>query len=95
MKIKDFENKGINVVDSMGEKRMTKDNSIVFPNGWVASIIKKADNTYSVAVCDYEGYFNWDILKEHCVTNNGCVSCNTEDEVCNALVIIENLKSIR
>ena len=99
MKIQDFVNKGINVVNSMGEKRITKDNSIVFPNGWVASIVKKENwndlkSNYSVAVCDYNGYFNWDILNSFGAVD-GKFSCYTENEVCDALVIIENLKSIR
>ena len=94
MRIQDFVNKGINVINSMGEKQITQDNSIVFSNGWVASIVKWSDNTYSVAVCDYDGYFNWDILNLF-GADNGKFSCDTEGDVCKALAIIQNLKSIR
>lgn len=27
------------IVNSMGEHRKTRDNSIIFPNGWVASVV--------------------------------------------------------
>jgi len=40
MKIKDFVT-DIKVVNSMGELRNSSENSIVFPNGWVANIINK------------------------------------------------------
>ncbi|HBY19821.1 MAG TPA: hypothetical protein DEG71_02245 [Clostridiales bacterium] len=93
MTIQDFINKGITVKNSMGEIRHTSDSSIVFPNGWVASIVKPLDNKakYSVAICDYNGYFNWNILKPF-GESNGTILCNTEEEVCKALMIIEALK---
>ena len=90
MKIQDFVDKGITVRNDMGEIRRTRDSSIVFPNGWVASIIKK-DKEYSVAVCDYNGYFDWNVLKSF-GESNGTIICNTEDKVCKALTIIENLE---
>lgn len=98
MKIKDFVT-DIKVINSMGELRTSSENSIVFPNGWVASVLKKEDwhsfnGNYSVAVCDYNGYFDWDIL-EMFGTVNGAVICNTENEVCEILIIIKNLKSIK
>jgi len=94
MKIQDYVNEGINVVDSMRGLRKTTYSdsyiSIVFPNGYVASIYKD-ENKYSVATCDYEGYFNWNILKEFNNGNHGAVSCCTEEEVCNILEFIKGL----
>ena len=62
----------------------------VFPNGWVASVLKKEywhsfNGNYSVAVCDYNGYFDWDILEMFGAVN-GAVICDTEDEVCEILI---------
>jgi len=90
MKIQDFINKGITIVNSMGEVRETRHSSIVFPNGRVASIVIEEDN-YSIATCDYDGYFNWDILKPFGASKDGVIICKTEDEVCKALAIIESL----
>ena len=67
------------VINDLGEYRQTCERSIVFPNGWVASIVEnsgndtyhpdmkvtkefKSDKKYSVAICDYNGSFNWSIL---------------------------------
>ena len=86
MKIQDFVDNGLTVTNDMGEVRKTTEKSIVFPNGWVGSIVIR-DSDYSVAMCDYNGYFNWDILKP-----NGVIICKTEDEVCDALNIIKSLK---
>ena len=85
----DFINRGITVVNNMGELRKTTDTSIAFPNGWVASIVTEKDG-YSVATCDYDGYFNWNVLKPF-GDDDGTISCKTEEEVCKALSIIENL----
>jgi hypothetical protein len=92
MTIKDFVKKGLTVVNDMGEIRISSDHSIVFPNGWVASIVKPMDGEakYSVAVCDYNGYFNWNILKPF-GEDNGVILCDSEEEVCKALIIIEAL----
>ena len=96
MKIQDYVNKGLNgIVHQMGKIRNTEQSqygcSIVFPNGYVASIINK-EFYYSVAVCDYEGYFNWHILdKFNENEKSGAVICYTEDEVCNVLRFIEGL----
>lgn len=89
MTLQDFVNKGITVINEMGEVRKTDNSSIVFPNGWVASIVKKEDK-YSVAVCDYEGYFNWNILKPF-GEGSGTIICKDESEICRALTIIELL----
>jgi len=89
MKIQDFINRGIRVINDMNELRIPSRASIPFSNGWVASIVT-TDNGYSVAVCDYNGYFNWGILNSY-GAERGKFQCKTEDEVCNALAIIESL----
>lgn len=83
------------VVNDYGEIRTTKENSIVFRNGWVASIVKNTkhhekNKKYSVAMCDYNGHFDWDILNEY-GADNGCFYCDTEEEICKALTVIERL----
>lgn len=93
MTLQDFINKGITVRNSMGEIRTTSDSSIVFRNGWVASIVKTENNEFSVAVCDYNGYFDWNILRPF-GTSKGTIICKNEDEICKALTIIELLKNI-
>ena len=45
MKLQDFVQKGLTVVNDMGEIRKTSDHSIVFPNGWVGSIVKPSDGS--------------------------------------------------
>jgi len=90
MKLQDFVQKGLTVINNMGEIRKTTESSIVFPNGWVGSIVEADDEGYSVAVCDYDGYFNWDILKPF-GTDKGTIICKNEEEVCKALAIIESL----
>lgn len=91
-----FFNRSIDsVVNDYGETRTTKENSIVFRNGWVASIVENTDfpeknKKYSVAMCDYNGYFNWNILNEY-GADNGCFYCDTEEEICKALTVIERL----
>jgi len=93
LELKDFVEKGLTVINDMGETRKTTDSSIVFPNGWVASIVNPSDGSakYSVAVCDYNGYFNWNILRPFGATENGTILCNNEQEVCKVLSIIEML----
>ncbi len=92
MELKDFVAKGLTVVNDMGETRRTSESFIVFPNGWVGSIVKPSDGSaeYSVAVCDYNGYFNWNVLKPF-GNNDGTITCKNEQEVCRALSIIEML----
>jgi hypothetical protein len=92
--IKDYVSEGIPcVINSMGRCRRTQDNSIVFGNGWVGSIVESIDSPekYSVAVCDYNGYFNWRLLGEHFKTDDGTVICDTEEQVCEVLEYIKNL----
>lgn len=84
------------VVNDYGETRKTRENSIIFPNGWVASIVENTQHPeknakYSVAMCDYNGYFDWSILNQY-GADNGCFYCDNEDEICKALTIIEGLR---
>lgn len=95
------------VVNDMGEKRNTKETSIVFPNGWVASVVGnngvtvfssdgtkkeefKSNKKYSVAMCDYNGYFNWTILNQYGGID-GCLYCNTELDIIIACETIRRL----
>lgn len=83
------------VVNDMGEHRKTRENSIVFPNGWVASIVenlKYPENgaKYSVAICDYNGYFDWTILNSY-GADHGCIYCNTELDILIACETIRRL----
>jgi len=101
MKIEDFVKHGISVTNSMNEYRTTTDSSIVFTNGWCASIIDKTKNTwanqklrYSVAACNWDGYFDWNILQQFGANKDGTYECDTEEEVCELLEKIKNLKSI-
>lgn len=41
-------------------------------------------------MCDYDGYFNWDILNAY-GADDGCFYCNTDDEIINACEIIRKL----
>lgn len=96
------------ITNDYGEVRKTKENSIIFHNGWVASIVPNrgvivygssgesrreypSHKKYSVAICDYNGYFDWEILNQY-GANRGCFYCDTEEEICEALSIIEKLK---
>lgn len=83
------------VVNDYGEIRKTRENSIIFRNGWVASIVENTQHPeknakYSVAMCDYNGYFDWTILNRY-GADNGCFYCNSEDKICKALAIIERI----
>jgi len=81
------------VVNDYGEIRNTRKNSIVFPNGYVCSILEVPEG-YSVAVCDWEGYFDWDIFDDAELDNHGGVGCETEKELCECLTFVEALPSI-
>lgn len=82
------------VKNDYGETRCTRENSIVFPNGWVASIVKNVKcperGKYSVAMCDYNGFFDWSILDAY-GAEHGRFFCNTEDEVLTACEVIRKL----
>lgn len=92
MVLQDFVKKGLAVTNEMGEVRKTTNSSIIFPNGWVGSIVENGEG-HSVAVCDYNGYFNWDVLKPF-GTTEGIIVCKDEGEICKALTIIESLNNI-
>lgn len=83
------------VVNDYGETRNTRDTSIVFPNGWVASIVKNTQHPefeapYSVAMCDYNGYFNWSKLNEYGAID-GCIYCETVLDIIIACETIRRL----
>ncbi len=94
------------VINSMGEHRRTTEKSIVFPNGWVASIAEnngvkvfsvsgyrteyKSNKKYSVAMCDYNGYFAHSILNQYGATD-GCIYCDDELEI---IIACETIRRI-
>lgn len=87
---------GLNGVrNDYGRVRNSSTNSIVFPNGYVASILPLPTyGWYSVAACDWNGYFDWDIFPKEDLSPYGGRLCKTEDEVCAALDVISNLPPI-
>lgn len=74
------------------EIRKTRPGSIVFPNGWVASIVEyeKNNGKYSVAMCDYNGYFDWSILDEY-GAYQGRFICDTELDI---IIACETIRRI-
>lgn len=95
------------VINDYGEHRQTRERSIVFQNGWVASIVEnngvdvyktngehikefKSNKNYSVAMCDYNGYFDWDILNQFGAID-GCIYCDGELEI---LVACETIRRL-
>jgi hypothetical protein len=90
MKLQDFVQKGLTIINDMGEIRETTESSIIFPNGWIANIVK-VDEGFSVGVCDYNGYFNWEFLRPF-GRDTGVIICKNEEEVCKALTIVEMLR---
>ena len=88
-----------NVFNNVGGIRHSTERSIVFPNGWVASIVENTSNPdkkamYSVAMCDWDGYFDWAILNKY-GADSGCFYCNTELEIliaCETIRRLENRK---
>ena len=107
--LKDYSEKfGVKeVINDYGEHRHTRERSIVFPNGWVASIVEndgvdvyhpdgrhtkeyKSNKKYSVAMCDYNGYFDWAILDQYGAID-GCLYCDDELEI---IVACENIRRL-
>lgn len=107
--LKDYSEKfGVKeVINDYGERRHTRERSIVFPNGWVASIVindgvdvyhpddkhtkeYKSKKKYSVAMCDYNGYFDWTILDQYGAID-GCLYCDDELEIIIACETIRRL----
>ena len=67
---------------------------IIFPNFCCASIIAKKDDDgeimcYSVALCDWNGYFDWTVMNEYGATD-GTFRCYSEDDVIEACEIIRH-----
>lgn len=50
----------------------------------------RSDKKWSVAVCDYNGYFDWSILNQYGAIE-GCLYCDTELEIIVACEIIRRL----
>ena len=96
--LKEYANKfGIKeVINDYGEHRQTRDNSIVFKNRWVASIVDNhtypEKGKYSVAMCDYNGYFDWEILNNF-GAKEGQFFCNTELDILIACETIRKLQT--
>lgn len=84
------------ITNDYGEHRKTFARSIVFPNGWVASIIEDPrpdlNTKYSVAMCDYNGYFDWSILNKY-GARDGCFYCDTELDILIACETIRRLEN--
>lgn len=82
------------VKNDYGETRCTREGNIVFSNGWVASIVENVNcpekGKYSIAMCDYNGYFNWEILNKY-GAEQGKFYCNTDTEIISICEIIRNL----
>lgn len=84
------------IVNDYGERRKTLPKSrIIFPNGWCASIVNKSKRSeeplYSVALCDYNGYFDWSTLVKFASEPNGVFICKTDEEIIKACEIIRQL----
>lgn len=97
------------VVNDYNEHRKTSENSIVFPNGWVASIVEndgvdvfhsngnhtkeyRSNKKYSVAICDYNGYFDWSLLNQYGAIE-GRIYCETELDILIACETIRRLQN--
>lgn len=85
------------VTNMMGEVRKTRKNNIVFPNGWVASIVQNTQypekGKYSVGIFDYNGYFYTDILDQYGADKDyGVFFCNTDLEI---IIACETIRRLR
>ena len=54
--------------------------------GWMTE-----NKNYSVAMCDYNGYFDWDILNQFGAID-GCIYCDDELEILIACETIRRLQ---
>ena len=52
----------------------------------------KSNKKYSVAICDYNGFFNWSILNQYGAID-GCLYCDDELEIIMACETIRRLKN--
>lgn len=94
MSIKDFVEKGVTFRDSYGHLVETSDRAINFQNGWRATICRypnKEGYEFSLGICDVDGYFDWNILKQFGANEKGVLFCLNEEEVCKHLDEIKNL----
>ena len=90
----DFTEEGLNdVTNDHGEVRNSRKTSIVFPNKYVASILVLS-NGYSVAACDWNGYFWWEVFDKEIRSEEGGCFCKNEDEVCVAIEKIAGLPQL-
>jgi alpha-glucosidase (family GH31 glycosyl hydrolase) len=78
---------------------------ILFPNFWKASIVfnkpknggfivkdqNGKERSFSIAMCDYNGYFDWEILNKY-GADHGCIYADTELELIVALETIRRLE---
>lgn len=86
------------IVNYNGETKHTSENYIIFKNGWIATIVENRNHPeingkYTVAMCDYCGYFDWRILNQYGAID-GCLFCNTELEIIIACENIRRQKSV-
>lgn len=96
--LREFVDEGLTVINDMKERResyadlIRNYTSVVFSKSTVASVIYNNNELYySVAVCDYNGYFNWNFFDDSPFkTDKGSVICKNEFEVCLILSWIEN-----
>jgi len=84
------------IVNDYDEERTTNVHRIIFPNKWCASIVENVtypekDADYSVALVDWNGNFDWDVLDKY-GADEGCFYCNTESEIIDACEVIRGLK---
>ena len=92
--IEQYKNKySITCTNSRNETRIPSNNIMPFSNGYVASIhpTEEYEENFTVAVCDWDGYFDWEILKEHGANDKGLILCNDELEIIVACETIRNL----
>ena len=83
------------IVNDFGETRRTNEHRIIFDNGLFVSIVRNLSHPeknadWSVAMCDYNGFFNWDIINMY-GADDGCFYCNTELEILIACETIRRL----
>lgn len=50
------------IVNDYGEVVCSTRHKVIFRNGWCASIVHR-ENHYTVAAVDYNGRFDWSVLK--------------------------------
>ena len=64
---------------------------LIFKNGLYLHIVGKEDK-YSLAIADYDGFFNWEMLNVFHLSHNvseGCILTDDEDEIVSIIKAIE------